>query len=467
MSGQMWTPAPKRGIVPLHPFTFGMLLGRAFAVLRHNPKVVFGFAVVMQLVMALIAAGIMITVLVVTILRLQNVSPGSPDFEPLLIGTLAINGLVAFCVGLLSLGFTALVQGIVAAEVRYAAVGEKARLGQLWAQVRPVFWRLVGFALLQMLFTLGLVAVAGGIIAAMVIGAIGGSGDFIGIGIGIVVLLILASIPLAVWLWTKLLLVPSVLVFEHATLREALVRSWRLTRGRFWVAFGVMFLINLIMGFAAQLVSIPLSLLSSLLLPVLSPTGAQDPAAIIIAATLATAIPQILVLVIQAVALVVQGTGAAFVYIDCRYRYEGLDQSLIAFLERRDLGWAPEQLGDPFAVDPTRAVTSAPPPAQVPDIVRMQSGWAPGYGQAPYPPQQYGQVPPQPYGTPAPAPGPTPWPGPASAPAPAPAPAQAAPPAPARPAPAPPAPTPPAPAPPAHPLPPTDSPWAPPGGQQP
>ena len=57
-----------------------MLLGRAFAVLRHNPKVVFGFAVVMQLLMALVAAGIMVTVLIVTILRLQNVSPGSPDF---------------------------------------------------------------------------------------------------------------------------------------------------------------------------------------------------------------------------------------------------------------------------------------------------------------------------------------------------------------------------------------------------
>ncbi len=459
MSGQTWTPAPKRGIVPLHPFTFGMLLGRAFAVLRHNPKVVFGFAVVMQLLMALVAAGIMVTVLIVTILRLQNVSPGSPDFEPLLIGTFAINGLVAFGVGLLSLGFTALVQGIVAAEVRFAAVGEKASLSRLWAQVRPVFWRLVGFALLQMLFTLGVVAIAGGIIAGLVIGFIGGSSDFLGLGIGLVLLVIAASIPLAVWLGTKLLLVPSVLVFEQATLREALVRSWRLTRGRFWVAFGVMVLINLIMGFAAQLVSFPLSLLSTLLLPVLAPTGSEDPAVIITAGVLATVLPQVLVLVIQAVALVVQGTGAAFVYIDCRYRYEGLDQTLVAFLERRDLGWSPEQLGDPFAVDPARAVTSAPP---TPVLTPTQPGWAPGYAQTPGYAPAYGAAPAQPtqpyaaappYAAAAPQPGyAQPVPPPAS-------PQQVAPAQPdsaqhdsARPESA-------------QPEPPSDSPWAPPGGR--
>ena len=40
MSGQTWTPAPKRGIIPLHPMTFGMLLGKSFAALRHNPKIV-------------------------------------------------------------------------------------------------------------------------------------------------------------------------------------------------------------------------------------------------------------------------------------------------------------------------------------------------------------------------------------------------------------------------------------------
>lgn len=471
MSGQSWTPAPKRGVVPLHPLTFGTMLGRAFSVLRHNPKVVFGFAVVVQLAVVLLTAAIMVAVLLVTIGRLDRVSPGSPDYEPLVIGTIAINAVVGFALGLLSVAFTAILQGVVAAEVRYAALGDKATLRRLWTQMRPAFWRLFGFAMLQILFVFGIIAVAAAIILGLTLGS-AGSGEAIGIGIALVVLLILGSIPLGVWLGTKLLLVPSVLVFEHATLRGALLRSWRLTRGRFWVAFGVMFLINLIMGLAAQVVSIPMSLLSSLILPILTPTGGEDVSAIIVAAVLGVLLPQVLVLVIQAIAIVVQCTGSAFVYLDCRFRYEGLDQALLAHLERRDLGWTPEQLGDPFAVDPARAVSSAPPPEQVPDYL-MQQGWAaaPGYAQTPYPAQPYSQPGPAPYGRPTqydqppqpyarPAAQPYGWPAqptraaPASPPAPPPngvttASGAAPPPPPAT----------------TEPEPPSDSPWAPPGGR--
>lgn len=480
MSGQMWTPAPKRGVVPLHPFTFGTLLGRAFAILRHNPKVVFGFAVVVQTVMVLGSTAIMVAVLLTTVIRMQNVSPGSPDFEPLLVGTIALNAVVAFAIGLAAIGFTALVQGVVAAEVRFAAVGEKARLRTLWAQVKPAFWRLVGFSTLQIVATLGVIGIAAAIILGLMVGS-GGSGDLIGVGILLVVLLVLAAIPLSIWLGTKLLLVPSILVFEHATLRAALVRSWRLTRGRFWVAFGVMFLIGAILGIAAQLVSFPLSLLSSLVLPLIAPTGAEDMATLIIAGVLATVIPQMFLLVIQAVALVVQGTGAAFVYLDSRYRYEGLDQALLAHLERRDEGRPPEHLGDPFAVDPARAVSSAPPPRQVPEYL-MPPQTAPGYSPVPYPAQPYGQQPPQ-YGQPgygqpgygqqAPA-----YP-PSAAPS-APYPPQAPPPAAAYPAPptgmphppaaatptpeSPSVPAPPAPTPPVR-TPSTDTSWAAPGGE--
>lgn len=411
MSGQMWTPAPKRGVVPLHPLTFGTLLGRAFAVLRHNPKVVFGFAVLVQLGLVLVTTAIMVTVLVITFGRLETVGYGSPDYEPVLVGTIAINGVVAFALGLFSICFTAVLQGVVAAEVRYAALGRTATLRQLWAQMKPAFWRLFGFAMLQALYVFGLIAIGFGLILAFTIGA-GGSGDFIGVGIALVVVVMLGAIPLSIWLNTKLLLTPSILVFERAQLRTALVRSWRLTRGRFWVAFGVMLLASVIMGIAAQVVSIPAALLSSILIPVLAPTGSSDPTAYILSIGLGTLIPQILVLVLQSVSIVVQCTAAAFIYLDCRYRYEGLDQALLAHLERRDLGLVTDDAVDPFAVDPARAVSSAPPPRQTPEYTA-----APGWASAPYAaPQPYA---PQPFT----------------------------------------APPPPAPAPPA---PPTDSPWAPP-----
>lgn len=414
LSGQMWTPAPKKGIIPLHPLTFGMLLGRAFAALRHNPKVLFGFAVVIQLVATVVTASVMGVVLFTTFSRLETVSPSSPDFEAVLAGTIGINLIAGLGVGLASIAFTAMMQGVVAAEIGYAAVGVKATLRMLWRRMAPAFWRLAGFASLSVIALFGLLAIIVTIIAAFVAGGMGGSVELIGVVVLVVLLFGLAAIPLSVWLTTKLLLVPSILVLEHARFREAFVRSWRLTRGRFWVAFGVTFLINVIMGVAAQVVSIPATLLSSLLGSVIAPTGAQDPSAVV-GYVLTFLAPQILLLVIQAIALVVQSTGSALVYLDCRMRYEGLDQTLIAYVEHRDLGRTDDELGDPFIVDPARAVTSAPPPRQVPDHVMMAQGTSypqpyPGqpYPGQPYAPQPYGQQPyaPQPYaqqqnGTPA------------------------------------------------------------------
>lgn len=431
MSGQTWTPAPRKGIIPLHPLTFGMLLGKAFAALRHNPKVLFGFAVVIQLVVVIATAGVMGVVLFTTFSRLETVSPSSPDFEAVFAGTIAINLLAGLIVGLASIAFTALMQGVVAAEVGYATIGVKATLRMLWRRMLPAFWRLAGFASLSVVALFGGLAIVAGVIGALIAGGLGGTPEMIGIVVLVVVLLGLAAIPLTVWLSTKLLLVPSILVLERARFREAFVRSWRLTRGRFWVAFGVTFLISLIMGLAMQVVSFPTAMLSSFLGTVIAPTGASEPSAVV-GYVFALLAPQVLLLILQAIAIVVQSTGGVLVYLDCRMRYEGLDQALLSHVERRDLGLPEEQLGDPFAVDPSRAVTSAPPPRQVPEHVMMTQAYgAPGYGTPGYGTPGYG---PPAYGPPGYAPPPAPG-------------VQTAPPAPPAFAP----PPPPAPAPPASP----------------
>ncbi len=405
MSGQTWTPAPRKGIIPLHPLTFGMLLGKAFAALRHNPKVLFGFAVVIQLVVVIATAGVMGVVLFTTFSRLETVSPSSPDFEAVFAGTIAINLLAGLIVGLASIAFTALMQGVVAAEVGYATIGVKATLRMLWRRMLPAFWRLAGFASLSVVALFGGLAIVAGVIGALIAGGLGGTPEMIGIVVLVVVLLGLAAIPLTVWLSTKLLLVPSILVLERARFREAFVRSWRLTRGRFWVAFGVTFLISLIMGLAMQVVSFPTAMLSSFLGTVIAPTGASEPSAVV-GYVFALLAPQVLLLILQAIAIVVQSTGGVLVYLDCRMRYEGLDQALLSHVERRDLGVPEEQLGDPFAVDPSRAVTSAPPPRQVPEHVMMTQAYgAPGYGTPGYGTPGYG---PPAYGPPGYAPPPAP-----------------------------------------------------------
>jgi len=388
VSGQTWTPAPKKGIIPLHPLTFGMLLGKSFAALRHNPKVLFGFGVVIQLIVVVLSAGVMGFVFVATFARIDSLSPSSPDFEAVFAGMVAMNIVAGIAVGLASIAFTALMQGVVAAEIGYASIGVKASLGTLWRRMIPSFWRLAGFASLSVLFIFGVIIIIFLIIAGLIAGGIGGSVEAVGGMVVIVLLLIAATVPLAVWLTTKLLLVPSILVLERAKFRDALVRSWRLTRGRFWVAFGVTFLIGAMMGIAMQVVSIPVALVSSMLGSVIAPTGSTDTAAIL-GFVFALLAPQILLLVLQAITLVVQSTAGTLVYVDSRMRYEGLDQTLIGHVERRDLGWTEEQLGDPFALDPSRAVTSGPPPKQVPEWAMASAPYGAPQYQGQYPGQQY------------------------------------------------------------------------------
>ncbi|MCK2022174.1 hypothetical protein KZC52_04510 [Microbacterium sp. kSW2-24] len=475
MSAQTWTPARKKGIIPLHPMTFGMLLGKAFAALRHNPKVLFGFAVILQLAVLILAALAIGLVLFTTFSRLETVSTASPDFEAIAAGTIAINIIAGILVGLASVAVTAIMQGVIAADVSYATIGKKATLRMLWRRMTPAFWRLVAYSALVVVAVFGLIIVVAlilfGIIAGGIAGGMGASPETVGLIVLVVVVFFLACIPLYVWLSTKLMLVPSILVFERARLKDAIVRSWRLIRGRFWVAFGVSFLISFIMGIAMNVVAVPAQLFAQMFGTVLVPTGDPEPSAIIGMILLLLA-PQILTLVLQAITLVVQSTSAALIYLDSRMRYEGLDQTLVSYVERSDMGWTEEQLGDPYAVDPARAVSSAPPPKAVPDYVLLSQSYAypaptgapqqPGYpgpygyaqqppGQPSSPPQppQYGYAPaPQAYGAP-----PTP---PVYTAPPAP-PAYSAPPAPA---------TPPAAAPPA-PAPPAAAPWTAPGDGDP
>lgn len=381
MSGQTWTPAPKKGVLPLHPMTFGTILGRAFAALRHNPKVLFGFAILVQFVAGIVTAGVLLLVGWFIAARIASVPTNSPDYGAIVAGSVALGIVAAILVALATVAFVSVIQGLVAADVSYAALSQKAPLRLLWRRVKPAFWRLFAYSLLQSLAALIWIAFVFGVVFGILSAGGFDSGSSIALAIGIGLLLVLGSIPLYIWLTTKLLVVPSVLVLEHAPLRTALVRSWRLIRGRFWVAFGVTVVIGLVMGFAVQVVAFPASIVSSLLTGVITPTGAEDVSAWI-GVIVANVAPQVLVLAVQAIAIVVQGTGATLVYLDSRMRYEGLDQALVKHVDLVSQGAALDQLDDPYVVDPTRAVSKQPPIVQTP----VQPAY-PAYGHPAYPAQ--------------------------------------------------------------------------------
>ena len=68
------------------------------------------------------------------------------------------------------------------------------------------------------------------------------------IGVVVALFLGLGLLVLGAWLGVKLALVPSVIVLEHAGIRTAIARSWRLTDGSYWRTFGVLLLVGVILN---------------------------------------------------------------------------------------------------------------------------------------------------------------------------------------------------------------------------
>jgi hypothetical protein len=388
-----WTPASRPGIIPLHPLSFGTILGRSFVALRQNPRVLLGFALVVQTVAYLLVIAAVGAIGFASFSRLDTVRPGTSEFDTILAGSIAITAVAGVVLGLAAGALSVIVQGIVVSEVAHAAVAEKLTLGALWQAVKPVAWRLIGYSFLLVLA----VIVGVGVLAAALFG-IGVASPPAAIAVTIV--LVLAAIPLVWWLTTKLMLTPAVIILERATIGGAIARSWRLIRGRFWVALGVIIVISITFGVVSQVISIPFTFLSTGLSTIIAPTGADEPSAII-GVVVVLLLTQVVTLLIQSVAIVVQSTATALVYIDCRMRHEGLDLDLLAYVERRDAGAT--ALPDPYREHIGREITP-----RGTGSTYAQGGYAvPGYTAGPYTgaypqgPSPQGPYPAPGYGAPA------------------------------------------------------------------
>lgn len=374
-----WTPAPRPGIVPLHPLSFGTILGRSFAALRQNPRVLLGFALVVQVVASLVVVAAVAAVGFASLSRLDTLRPGTDDYDAVLAGSVALVVITGLALGLAAAALGVLVQGVVVAEVAHAAVAEKLTLRQLWGQVRPVAGRLVGYGVLVTVAVVVALAIVTAVIVAVAF-------VVLPVAIALIVLALLAAIPLYLWLAVKLLLAPAAMILEGEGMLTAIGRSWRLTRGRFWAALGVIVIITVSFAAIAQAVSIPFSILTSAVSAVVAPTGTTASGALIVTAA-GLVLTQVVTVVVQAVSLVVQSTATALIYLDCRMRREGLDLDLIAYVDQRDAGAiAP---ADPYRVHAGREIAPRPAPG----------AYAPG---APYPGAypQATAVPPAPTWTP-------------------------------------------------------------------
>ncbi|PJJ71258.1 membrane-anchored glycerophosphoryl diester phosphodiesterase (GDPDase) [Diaminobutyricimonas aerilata] len=342
---QGWTPPPRPGLIPLRPLGFGTLLGAPFQVLRRNPRTTFGTALLVQVLVLLVAGGV---VGVVSVLAFGRVAEASAEDRDAVaagaVATVILSALVPVVLGLIA---SALLQGVLVLEVARGTLGEKLRLPGLLRLARGRIGALIGWSLLVTLAVVIAIGIVAGLVAVLVI-TVGEAGIVLGVLVGI--LGFLALVALGFWLGTKLSLVPSVLMIERLPLGAAIRRSWWLTTGYapFWKTLGTQLLVSVIISTAAQVVTFPVSLLGGFGGALLFPNGADpdDPSGSI-GVLLALNILVILVsLVLGAIGAVVQTAVTALLYLDLRMRKEGFDLDLVRYVEARQAG---HDVPDPYA----------------------------------------------------------------------------------------------------------------------
>lgn len=346
-----WTPPPKPGLLPLRPLGFGTLLWAPFRSLRRNPAATFGSGLVVQLVSVVATAAVFVPFFISTFSRIEGAT--AEDVDAILSGSVAALLLLVLVPIGISLVASAFLQGVMVVDVATGTVGDRLGFAALWKRAAKRIGPLIGWTLLIAL------ALVGGVAFLVLIVVLAASVSTTGlvVGIAIAVLLGLGLAALGAWIGVKLSLVPSAIVLEHAGIRQAVARSWRLTDGYFWRTFGVLLLVGVILNFAAQVVVQPVSIVGTLLGVVVDPTATGAYLTITIITTVVTTV---LSLLIGAITAVVQAALVAVIYIDLRMRKEGLDLDLQRFVERREAG---QPSDDPFRAPATAPTAGSEQPA--------------------------------------------------------------------------------------------------------
>ncbi len=336
-----WAPPPKPGLIPLRPLDFGTILGAPYQALRRNPRPTFGISLLIQgglLFLTLLVVGLA-TWFSVSRIDFASTSADADEIAAGSIATILLSSLIPVGLSIVATGF---LQGILVLEVSRQSLGEKLRFPQLWAMAKGRVWAVAGYTvLLTLAILLGI-----GIAAGIVVGAVALGGDAgIGVGVALGILLVLGLIVLYAFLGTKLAFVPSVIMLERTTIRQAMARSWALTNRSFWKTLGILLLVALIINIATSIVTAPVQLLVSFLPVMFAPTGEETTMLVLLG--LGYLVLVVVTLVVSAIALVIQSATTALLYIDQRIRKEGLDLELARFVEAKQSGAL--DLPDPYA----------------------------------------------------------------------------------------------------------------------
>ena len=260
-----WGWQSKPGIIPLRPLTIGDLFSGAFEAIRSNPKVLFGFTIVIMLFVSLIAsASILISGLgYESVIGAANdpqaLQQSATDFANALLLQM-ISTLVQW---LSTFAGTSILTGLLAATVSQLTVGRKLTLSEAWAMTRKRLGSLIGsFALTALITAAPIVLWIVGVFVSLAVVA-DGNHDLWWLSL----LAFAAIIPIFIlmyFLQIKLLFAPMCAVLEEIGPVASLKRSWSLVKGEFWPALGRYLLLNIIVGFIGGFIGFVIGLIGSL-----------------------------------------------------------------------------------------------------------------------------------------------------------------------------------------------------------
>jgi hypothetical protein len=294
---------------------FGEILDGSFQTIRRNAKAMLGASLLAQSFAAILTA----VITVVTATSMVSIEAWAESASPADVASLGLGFLAAvLLVAILTLFISAVLQGAMVVPVARSILNRPTGFRQMWVLARSRAWTLVRLAALLMLA--GLLALL--LPAALAVAVIA---TMERAGILVLIPLIPAVVALLLWVYIKLMVAPAAVVIEELGARDALRRSWSLTRANWWRIFGITLVVSVLVGIIGQVVMIPVSLLPTFLSGFLSPHAGSEQDI-----TVATAVIGALV---GAVGYAFQTSVMALIYMDLRMRKDGLDITLLRQLE--------------------------------------------------------------------------------------------------------------------------------------
>ena len=301
--------AAQPGIIPLRPLTLGEIYDGAFRAIRSNPLVMFGLAIIVVGIGAVVQLGFTAAAFG----RIERAAQaGVVELEAFFsVGTMAGVLLSSAAVSLATL----VLEGLAILSVSESVLGRKVTLAQVWQRARGRLWRLIALSLLLGLAGVVAVVGAGALVVLLAVAIAELSGDGVVLLVVLVPVLLLALAVLFAFFAVRLMLATCVVMLEGTGVLASIARSWRLTRGNFWRLFGIMLLTVVLVTILVSILSVPFSMFGS----VFAMQGD------IMVPLILSSIGQ---LVGSAVSIPVMAAVLALLYIDVRMRKEGLDVEL-------------------------------------------------------------------------------------------------------------------------------------------